>query len=305
MRLRRAVVAAFVVAIAGCFPAGASADGNHYVLPAGAFIETELGSSNGYSISIWARLGGEVGLTAKKGRIVTDYYVRNARVDANRVQAKLPGLGRISVRFHQRGRAHHSPAIAGCDGSRPTVRRGVVRGTIKFTGEREYTKVKTHQAHAETEEWARQRCRYGGRHHHPRWTNRFQAWGGESPRVGFSAEKLRPGAIQGGRVVFRASTASSHRSIYISRRATVVAPTSTFLIPEPDTYPEHLILTPPAPFVGSGTFARNPESVFTWEGDLSIQFPGIDPLPLAGTSFNTGYCAIRGCIRQDADSGTG
>lgn len=306
MRLRSVILAALVLVALSCFPACAGAATHYYLLPAGHFTLIDLRATNGYRIRIFENGQPNMILVAAKQGFSTEYEFKVARAEKGRIQARLPGLGSIAVRFLQRGPAHHPPAYSTCDGPRPTLRRGVVRGIIKFTGEREYTEVKTHQAHVEIEEWERQRCRYGGRHHHhPSWTNRFQAWGGESPRASFSAEKLRPGSIQGGRVLFRASTASLNRSVYISRRAAVVAPASTFQIPEPDTYPEHLILTPPAPFVGSGTFARNPESVFTWEGDLSIQFPGIDPLPLTGISFNTGYCAIRGCISQDSDSGTG
>jgi hypothetical protein len=36
------------------------------------------------------------------------------------------------------------------------------------------------------------------------------------------------------------------------------------------------------------------------EGDLSVQFPGIDPIPLAGPGIEPEYCLREsGCIRQD------
>lgn len=135
------------------------------------------------------------------------------------------------------------------------------------------------------------------------WVGRFSAWRfGPGPGASFIATKLRPGAIEGGRVVFSAATGSSTGPIDIFRRARILAPAAAFRVPEPDTYPEHVIFTPPAPFSGTGTFARTPESTFTWEGGLSIQFPGIDPLPLTGPRFETFYCALRGCATQSSES---
>ncbi|MGN6216770.1 MAG: hypothetical protein ACTHN7_07420 [Solirubrobacterales bacterium] len=287
-----------------CFPTGAGAAAHYYVLPGGQFTAMELEGSNDYRIRIvaYSRNSGDVVfLEAIKAGVRTEYEVRHSRVNADRVEAKLPGLGSISLRFHRHGPTRRSSSIVGCNGPRPTVRRGVVRGTIRFTGEREYTRVEAHEANAEVEEWVRQRCRYGRPRPRPSWTNRFQAWGGETPRIHFSATKYGPGAIEGGRVVFRASSPSFRGNLAVYRRAEVVAPASTFRIPEPSTYPEHLIIAPPAPFAGAGTFSRSPESVFVWEGDLSVQFPGIDPIPLTGPEITPQYCALRGCVSQDVE----
>lgn len=310
MRLRVVMALALVLAVLSCFPASAGAGTRHYVLPAGQFTTMELEGSNGYRIRIFVGSRGYVALEAIKQGVHTEYESRGAHVSADRVEAKLPGLGSISLRFHQHGRARRSSPIGGCDGPRPTVRRGVVRGVIEFVGERDYTQVEADEADAEVDEWARQRCRYGspprGRHHRRKWTNALRVWGNGSG-VNFFATKYRPGAIEGGRVVFTATASTVRKSLRIFRRATVLAPASTFQIPEPDTYPEHVILSPPAPFTGTGTFARTPESVFVWEGDLAIQFPGIDPIPLTGPGFEPHYCALRGCVDQyaESESGTG
>lgn len=307
MRVRRVALAALVFAAFLALSASAGANVIHFSLPAGQFIHIELGSSNGYSIHIRAGDHGlrpGVSLETKKEGVGTEYFVRNGQVSADRVEAKLSGLGSISVRFHQRGPARHPSLSDHCDGPRLTVRQGVVRGTIRFVGEREYTRVEAHSAKAEIEEWRRQRCRLnvpprGGRKRP--WTSEFQEWGKRGLSTFFTAKKYRPGILKGGRVHFDIWTTATRRNLHITRSAALVAPASTFQIPEPDTYPEHVILTPPPPFNGTGTFARTPESVFTWEGDLSIQFPGIDPIPLTGPSFSPHYCALRDCISQDAE----
>jgi hypothetical protein len=301
----RAVAAAVTLVVLALFPAGATADAHHYQLSAGGFLRFQLESSNGYLIRISSNRSKHLILRADNGGVSTEYRVRGDGDGADQVRATLPGLGQIDVRFHQRGPAHHPSPFSGCDGPRPMVRRGVVRGTIKFVGEREYTQVIAHSARAETEEWVQQRCRYGtpGRisRHRRDWTNEFQVWEEEPPLAYFSARKYRPGVLKSGRVVFTAETDSYGKTMRVSRWASVIAPASAFRIPEPDTYPEHVIFTPPPPFSGTGTFARTPESVFTWEGDLLVQFPGIDPVPLTGPRFEPHYCALRGCIEQEAE----
>jgi hypothetical protein len=85
----------------------------------------------------------------------------------------------------------------------------------------------------------------------------------------------------------------------IYRYLSVPARASTFS----DAHPEHLTVSPPPPFSGTGTLARTPESVFTWRGDLLVQVPGLDPIPLAGPSFGSDYCMREsGCVRRGADS---
>lgn len=297
MRLRLAVAAVLLLAIFSCLPDSAGADSFLYWLPAGRSLTAEFKGSNGYRIHIFSLDRGTVLLRTQKGGISTDYVVGNAFVGADRMRAKLPGLGSISLRFHPSGAVRHPAAPGNCEGPRETVREGVARGTIRFVGEREYTQAERHEVRAESVEWEKLRCRFRTHKRGARnWVGRFLASEWEGGPTGFTATKYRPGVVKGGRVVFDARTfPSSKGPLTVYRRATVVAPASTFRVPEPDTYPEHVILSPPPPFAGTGTFARTPESTFTWEGDLSIQFPGIDPIPLTGPSFEPRYCAMRGC----------
>lgn len=298
MRLRLAVAAVLLLAVFFCFAAGAGADRGQFRLPGGQSLRAEFKGSNGYSIGILSLRKRFLELWTEKAGITTEYRTRDAIADNEGIRGRLPGLGSISVRFHPRGPVHRAPAYPGCDGPRPITRHGVVRGTIKFVGEREYTTVETHQARAETEEWEEQHCHFHAHVQKKRsrdWVGKLSAWGlGGEPQANFVATKLRPG-VKRGQVVFSAGTASSEGPLTVYRHATILAPASTFQVPEPDTYPEHVIITPPPPFAGTGTFARTPESTFTWEGDLSIQFPGIDPIPLTGPRFETRYCALRGC----------
>jgi hypothetical protein len=45
------------------------------------------------------------------------------------------------------------------------------------------------------------------------------------------------------------------------------------------------ILTPPAPFSGSGSFQRGADGSTTWSGSLAVSFPGMPNVALAGPQF--------------------
>lgn len=302
MRMRQTAVAVLALAAVSCFPGGAGAKVGRGRPPAKQWIDIELEGSNGYSIHISVNPRRHLILQVTKEGFSAEYMTRDVLVDTDRVKAKLLGLGKISVRFHPRGPVRH-PLLPGCGGTRPSVQPGVVRGTIRFVGEREYTQVKVREAEAAIEEPTSWFCRYGVKFEpKPRereWVSKFSAVG---EGVYLLARKYRLGVIEGGQVIYLAETgeafeATSRRvPLTIYRYLRVPASAPTF----PDAHPEHLTALPPPPFSGTGTLARTPESVFTWEGDLSVRFPGLDPIPLAGPSFKPEYCLREsGCVRQD------
>ncbi|MGN6275571.1 MAG: hypothetical protein ACTHNP_06540 [Solirubrobacterales bacterium] len=315
MRVRQAAAAAFALAALVCFPAGAGARVGHYQPPAQRWIDFELESSNGYSIHVSVNPRRHLVMrVTKKGQttaetFTAEYMTRDALAGAGRVKAGLLGRGSISVRFHPRGPVRH-PLVPRCGRKRPRVQPGVVRGTIKFTGEGGYTQVEAREADAAIEEPALWYCRYGSDFEpHPgegEWISKFSAWGEGAYLL---ARRYRPGAIEGGQVLYLAearealesTSGSAPRPVTLNvyRRLTIPAPASTF----DDAHPEHLTVAPPPPFSGTAALARTPESVFTWEGDLSVQFPGLGPTPLAGPGFESSYCLREaGCFEQNLET---
>jgi hypothetical protein len=298
MRLRWALIA---LALA-CLLQGASVAAADYPVRGRQLTRIELEGSDGYSITIASDRTQHLTVETKKEAFTTEYFTHNSFARPGGIQAELPGLGSISVRFHPRGRARRMPPFADCRGPRPVVQKGVVRGVIDFTGEHGYTQVKTHEAPAEIEEWKRLRCHSGGGPESGDILelndslSMFLVYG---PSARFVARKFPPGALEkDGVAFFLAETGervSARPFVGVERRAVVAASPGTFA----DGHPEHIVVSPPPPFAGSATFLRTPESVFTWEGDLSIQFPGLDPLPLAGPGSDLKYCLRKtGCIRQ-------
>lgn len=304
MRMRQAAVAVLALAALSGFPKSAGAAVGHDRPPVKQWIDIKLKGSNGYSIHISVNPRRRLILQVSKDRFSAEYMTRDVLADTDRVKAKLRGLGTISVRFHPRGAVRH-PSLRGCRKKRPRVQPGVVRGTIRFVGEREYTQVKAREAKAAIEEPARWFCRYGVKFEpNPRerdWVSKFST---QAEGVYLLARKYRPGVIEGGQVLYFVETGEAFEAtsgrvpLTIYRELTVPAQASTFL----DAHFEHLTVSPPPPFSGAGALARTPESVFTWSGDLSVQFPGLDPIPLAGPSFGSEYCLREsGCFRQDLD----
>ncbi len=302
MKLRLAAMAALaLVALAG-FPAGAGALARADAPSSRQLLRIELEGSNAYSILIVSDPRRHLVLQTAREELTTEYWTRDTLPAPDRVKAKLLGRGSISVRFHPRGPVRH-PSRPGCEGKRPTVQPGVVRGTIKFAGEQDYTQILTHEAPAEIEEPTSWSCRYGAEPEQSRrsredWISKLSA---EADGTYFLARRYQPGVIEGGQALYRIDrgeafeTPSGRVPLVVWRRAEVTAPASTF----EDAHPEHTILSPPPPFTGTGTFSRTPESVFVWRGDLSIQFPGVDPLSLTGPEFEPWYCLREaGCIRQ-------
>jgi hypothetical protein len=304
MRLRRAGVAVLALAALSCSPGSAGAKARHGPPPVNQWMDIELRGSNGYSIQISVNPRRHLILRATKERFSAEYLTRDVLADADRVSAKLLGLGRILVRFHPRGPVRH-PSPPGCRGERPRVQAGVVRGTIRFVGERGYTQVRVREAKAAIEEPKSRFCRYRATFEpNPRerdWVSKFEAVG---EGVDFIARKYRPGVIEGGEALYFVETGEAFETasgrrlpLTIYRQLLVAAGASTFR----DARPEHLTVSPPPPFSGTGTLARTAESVFTWRGDLSVQFPGLDPIPLAGPSFfGSDYCLRKsGCVSLD------
>jgi hypothetical protein len=308
MKMRHAAVAMLALA-AVSLPASAGAKVGHGRPPAKQWLDIDLDGTDGYSIHISVNPRRHLILQVTKEGFSAEYMTRDVLAETERVKARLRGLGRISVRFLPRGRVRH-PSLAGsslrvCRRERSTVQPGVVRGTISFVGEREYTQLEVREAEAAVEEPTSWFCRYGLKFEpNPRqreWVSKFST---QSEGVYLLARKYRPGVIEGGQVLYLAETGeafertSQRMPLTIYRRVTVPASASSFR----DAHPEHLTVSPPPPFSGTAALSRTPESVFTWKGELAVQFPGLDPIPLAGPGFETDYCLREvGCFHQYVD----
>jgi hypothetical protein len=281
----------------------AGADPGHYIEGPGHVTRVQLQGSNGYRVNVSVGDRHGVTVTARKGGLTSEYSARGARAGKYGADARLGGFGRVKFRFVPTGRERPVAPPPWCEGPRGRSIEGVVKGRIRFTGEGGYTKVVVKRAKAEVETWPKMRCRFleGEEPDSGKLTATFLASRDEAtPSVLFTmgryAKRLRPASKQ---VVFQAHTGLSRNSVRIFHSVSVAADASSFVLLDPKSAPENFTIAPPPPFSGTATFQRTPESVFTWEGDLNIQFPGMAPMALTGPDFYANYCALRGCVTQE------
>jgi hypothetical protein len=303
MRAGRLAVTLLALAVFACLAgsAGAEAKGRPAVE---RWIDMDLQGSGGYSVHISVGPLRHLTMRVSKDDFSATYITRDELAATDRVKAQLRDLGTVSVRFHPKGPLRH-PALPGCEKRPPTVQPGVVRGTIRFAGEGDYVEVEADEAKASIEEVKNRSCRYGdgeSSEFDPRerdWVSKFTV-GGDG--VFFLARRYLSGTFATGDVLYFAETGELFKKepglpyLLVYRELKVPAPVSTFQ----DAHFEHLTISPPPPFSGTGRLVRTPESVFAWRGDLALQFPGLDPIHLAGPGFEPEYCLREsGCVEQN------
>lgn len=302
---RRTLVLGLVVGGLLASPTSAAADSDHYIADPGYTTHVSLPASNGYEASLWAGYRHSVGVKVRRGGVTIEYRTRGSRYGKYGTIAKFSGLGQVRFRFIPNGHQRGVSPPPWCEGPDGLLLGGHVVGQIRFVGEEQYTSIAAKRAKAEVETWPRMRCHYlePDRRHRPRkWAARFFAFNEAQPNIIFSVKRyangLRPASRQ---VSFGVYTGSFGNGVAIYRSIRIVADNSTFVVPDPEASPENVIVRPPPPFSGTASFQRTPESLFTWEGDLSVQFPGVEPLSLTGPRFAVDYCARRGCAHQYVD----
>ncbi len=260
-------------------------------------------ASNGYRASLFAGYRGGVGVKVRKGGVTTEYRTQGARYGKYGTLAKFSGFGQVRFRFIPNGRQRQVPPPPWCDGPNGLVLDGRVVGQMRFVGEEKYTSLTVRRAKASVETWPKMRCRYlepDGRHQAQKVTASFFAFNEVRPNTLFSVKRYSKRRRQASKQVdFGVYTSSFSKGVAIYRAVRIAADNSTFVVPDAEASPENVIFRPPPPFSGTASFQRTPESLFTWEGDLSVQFPGVEPLPLTGPKFAVDYCAQRGCAHQD------
>jgi hypothetical protein len=223
---------------------------------------------------------GDDGLTVQvsKGHASAAYF-HPAHFMPKRISGRVGGLGRVKVHFHrQRTR---KVSLSHCSGY--IVRRiGVFTGTIRFRGERGYTKLRARRAHGTVEVPRDLHCHFGrggggggGRVVH--WTY-LDASNDPSNLSGYTdlfAEKSRASDTS----YFFVDRTDAHGQMLIGRSAWARAPRSAFTF-EPDLSSAHV--EPPAPFSGSADFSAPHQ----WTGSLSVSLPGAGDVPLTGPDFS-------------------
>jgi hypothetical protein len=296
----RVLVLLCVVLTALSLPAGASASSNASGGFGDGYAKAHLAGTHGYRITVFA-FSGDLIVMAKKGTASVSYVLLKNRLEGDRIHARLPGVGRVFLEFHDHGRPLGRP-VNGCRETE-TVRRGVFVGTVKIKGERGYTSALSHHVRGEIGQAA-----HGGCHRRP--TARASDAGSRllsastsrgNGRLSFYALDF-PLPKLGSELLFGASFVRARGQMFVTTTRSAVAGHPTDL--EIAAPPRSASVTPPAPFTGSASFQQEAADQFNWTGDLAVELPGVGTVSLAGPKFETSVCVGHKC-RGDKDETEG
>jgi hypothetical protein len=293
--MRRAPIT-LLIAVAGLLLAGQVTVGAR--APAGqggphTTVEFKLKANNGLS----ARLGGignRIDLTIV-GHRQSVYYAVHGKVSEQGVEARFGKLGQISVTFRPTRTVDSTAPPPECTGDPWTTEKGVFEGTIRFSGERDYVKIDSAEAHGEqraTPQWKCPPNRHPAEPPPPSVESRPRA--AEEGDVATLDAKL-PGTQlrfralavrypkRGDYTVFYGGEGESREGMQIWRIASCTARSSTFVF---DHAQGTATVSPPWPFRGSASFRRDRGGSNAWTGSLSVPLLGAAPVALAGRRFD-------------------
>jgi hypothetical protein len=272
--------------------------------------EFTLPATHGYRISVSGTSSDPLGLNvwveaAKGQRYAIRYMLHGTSSENGRVKAKLPGVGRIAVRFEER-KVGRRPVPDNCKGRPEIVRRGVFRGTIKLRGEQGYTSTHRSSARGEVTESFRQACdepEPTGRE--PRLQALLLAGGeAEGRMISFGALKIDFGRRLGKATAYSASSTTLHDGMIVRTDVLAKDDGAGFSTPGPSGNLENATVKPPRPFTGSATFHLDSPRSSSWEGTLSVEMPGIGEVPLAGPEFWSALCEDGACTKTSPLGGS-
>jgi len=255
-----------------------------YVAP-----QIAIGAGDGYTIEV----GGEadkVFLFVSRSQFAFSGYIAPGTVSSRRLQASFGRFGRISMRFRpSRNRTWVKPHRT-CRGKHRFVRRhGVFTGNLRFRGENGYVSVRIRRTKGAMVGIAPQCKDREGRGDAaplagssarepsgPRPVNLTASWRDGVSSTSFAAQGSKSGTV------YVADSSTSVGQVAILRLAFGQGPPSQPKIAESLDFAR---VTPPGPFHGTATYRATPDGATTWQGSLSVNFPGAPRTPLTGEQF--------------------
>lgn len=311
-RLRERCRAAFIVvavSVTLAAPAGAIAKPGYRVDPGGLELILSVGKGNKsvFSVSAYGHQRVEFAIRGSSSEIE---YSTKGIVSGRRIAADFGALGRINVNLHL---ARYGPGVfrqEHCKGRDPMEGEGTYHGTIEFSQGADIPQVAVHRGRFHLERRFRQVCK----RRRPR------------PKQG-PYEKLKRKVEEGllavrgkaeGRTVrldarvfaFRRSprysggavsaTAYERREgIRITRSTWSSFYRNSLIMSKRGKEPETVKVKLPKPFAGRAFYSWSQGSSPSWIGDLKVDLPGVDNIPLTGTGITAVLC--RGKVDSCAD----
>jgi hypothetical protein len=227
-------------------------------------------------------------VTSTSGRTTTSYSVA-ARTDRTGVLARFGRLGRIDLDFESTGQPTEQKAGPFCRGGPQITWEGVFTGTVQLRGRYGFRSIHDRSFTGK-----------GAFTHTPRWVchlpdeatppasqggNGVLLWAGacDGRGVNVQSERPRAGGLTQRSISYSATARIREGRVQIQQDINVPAAPETFSF---DEALNTATVSPPAPFRGTGTLAREADGTTTWSGSLSATI--LDRrVSLAGPGFES------------------
>jgi hypothetical protein len=288
-------ILALATALAALSPVAATAADAGPTAPLRGTPELFLQAPGGYRIGVSERLGA-VALTVvrkhgKHGAAATTYAARGTATPSL-LQASFGRFGRISMRFRRSAAKPRLAPHGHCHGPGTLlVQRGVFVGRLRFRGEDGYVSVDVHRAGGRISHLATHCLRHVHLRHR---RNLFRpSQGGSSEReVAYLAARSKAATASEAFVALKLK----EKVAFIAMASDDAGKVSRFHVALALGRPRAFALndaltggrvTPGGPFAGSATYGAAPDGSSSWEGLLSVNFPGAPRFPLTGPPLQT------------------
>lgn len=254
-------------------------------------VSFQLHAAHGYEVAVVGVEGRVLFEVGRKHADAITAYVVPGVVTRKRLVADFGAFGKISMRFRPPKRGPGAAPRTVCRSHHHVLsRHGVFHGSLSFEGEDGYISLRSHRAAGEVTSFG-SRCKStrgpirrptASRPKEPRGT-------GPEPRFLFAGwrKNVDSASIVAleflGIPLFLASSEQSEGRMAIVRLAFAIGRKSrAFTLDDAIT---HATLSPPAPFHGTGIYNAAPDGTKTWEGSLTVNFPGAPAFALTGPPF--------------------
>lgn len=294
------LAAGLTIAMLGGATQQADAKPGYFVWPGDRENSFSAMGTNGFKITV-SHSGRRVELAASEGDAAAIYLVPAAKPSPDGdIEATFPGRGRVSVRFHPSGPSRRTPPFdpPECNGGGEVKQRGTFRGTIRFRGERDFTRIVATSAPGFVHRSIREVCKNtspGGRSKPEPFYSLSALAKSHGRFVSFTAARPLPGSEMDDEASFFGSMFEERRGMSIARVAVAHGDDRSFAIGGPASRPTTAGVSPPAPFHGTAEFDGTVAGQPRWEGALTVDLPGAPGLRLTGARFSSRLCLNQRC----------
>lgn len=287
-------------------PATAAAKPGYRVKPAGTELFLFLEDKGDYEISLEANDRQRVVLAAETGFLTAAEYSARGHVSSKRIEADLGDLGRVAIDV--RLRPHESepePSQRNCKGPSSIYVPGTFHGTIRFSGEADIPPFSAKRGYIgfvrRFKRVCKQRQRGPGRNQKkgkdekPKPKLEFglldTSGKGDGRTVNFEVLSIGPARNPAKSFgIYKAAAHERRQGVRIVRSTLGFLGPKEFRMSKRGKQPLTLRVKPPEPFSGKAFYRRGPGEKATWTGNLSVELPGSDAIPLTGEGYDAVFC---------------